>query len=254
VLGGGGLGAGVFEVGALRALDLLCVDRTVNQFDVYVGTSAGAVVAALAITLEEMMRIVDARGPSPFSDLSLGTALRPDVLGLARAGALLPLRALALGRRVVGQIGAISAFDVLLALAEGMPRGLYSGAGLEDIVRTVLSDPDRTDDFRELDVELYVTATDLDTGERVVFGTEEEADTPISTAVRASTALPRVYAPVRLHGRELVDGAVSSTTNVDLAVEAGATSVVFVNPLVPYVSTDEHISRRGFPHVGHQAF
>jgi predicted acylesterase/phospholipase RssA len=41
VLGGGGFTGGVYEIGALRALDLLAVNRTVNQFDVYVGTSAG---------------------------------------------------------------------------------------------------------------------------------------------------------------------------------------------------------------------
>ncbi|HEV2075468.1 MAG TPA: patatin-like phospholipase family protein, partial [Thermoleophilaceae bacterium] len=48
VLGGGGLTGGVYEIGALRALDLLAVNRTVNQFDVYVGTSAGAFVASMA--------------------------------------------------------------------------------------------------------------------------------------------------------------------------------------------------------------
>ena len=42
VLGGGGFTGGVYEIGALRALDLLAVNRTVNQFDVYVGTSAGS--------------------------------------------------------------------------------------------------------------------------------------------------------------------------------------------------------------------
>ena len=47
VLGGGGFTGGVYEIGALRALDLLAVNRTVNQFDVYVGTSAGSFVAAL---------------------------------------------------------------------------------------------------------------------------------------------------------------------------------------------------------------
>src|SRR5262245_51708565 len=60
VLGGGGFTGGVYEIGALRALDLLATNRTVNQFDVYVGTSAGAFVASLAangVTPEEMMRV-----------------------------------------------------------------------------------------------------------------------------------------------------------------------------------------------------
>src|SRR3712207_7972109 len=60
VLGGGGFTGGVYEIGALRAIDLLSVNSTVNDFDVYVGTSAGSVVAALAangVTPEQMMRV-----------------------------------------------------------------------------------------------------------------------------------------------------------------------------------------------------
>jgi hypothetical protein len=59
VLGGGGFTGGVYEIGALRALDLLAVNSNVNDFDVYVGTSAGSFIAALCangVTPEEMMR------------------------------------------------------------------------------------------------------------------------------------------------------------------------------------------------------
>src|SRR6516164_10025480 len=68
VLGGGGFTGGVYEIGALRALDLLSVNRTVNQFDVYVGTSAGSFVAAAVsngVTPEEMMRVIVQQGPTP---------------------------------------------------------------------------------------------------------------------------------------------------------------------------------------------
>ena len=41
---------GVYEIGALRALDLLAVNSTVNNFDIYVGTSAGSFVAACSPT------------------------------------------------------------------------------------------------------------------------------------------------------------------------------------------------------------
>ena len=66
VLGGGGFTGGVYEIGALRALDLLAVNSTVNQFDMYVGTSAGSFIAALCangVTPEEMMRVVTHQGP-----------------------------------------------------------------------------------------------------------------------------------------------------------------------------------------------
>src|SRR6201991_150019 len=81
VLGGGGFTGGVYEIGALRALDLLSVDRTVNQFDVYVGTSAGSLIAALAangVTPEQMMRVVNDQVPQPFRDVSLDALLRPN--------------------------------------------------------------------------------------------------------------------------------------------------------------------------------
>ena len=269
VLGGGGFTGGVYEIGALRAIDLLSVNRTVNQFDVYVGTSAGAFVASMAangITPEEMMRVVNRQVPTPFRDIDVGTLLRPNVVEFARSGVTLPFKLARIARGLVGQLGSISAMDVVLSLAEALPSGMYSGSGIEDYVRTVLSDPDRTDDFRLLDNELYLAATDLDTCERIVFGANDWDDVPISTAVRASTALPMVYKPVRVKDRELVDGGIVSTTNLDIAVEAGAKFVVVVNPLVPYVNdftkTESgllgtrvrHISDMGFPQIGYQSF
>jgi NTE family protein len=148
--------------------------------------------------------------------------------------------------------------DLVLGLAEGLPSGLYSGSGIEQYVRTVLADPDRTDDFRALGPDLYLTATDLDTCERIVFGSEAWDDVPISTAVRASTALPMVYKPVTVHERELIDGGIVSTTNLDIAVEAGAKLVVVINPLVPYINdfsrARKHVSQMGAPQIGYQAF
>jgi NTE family protein len=269
VLGGGGFTGGVYEIGALRAIDLLSVNRTVNQFDVYVGTSAGAFVASMAangITPEEMMRVVNRQVPTPFRDIDVGTLLRPNLVEFARSGVTLPFKLARIARGLVGQMGSISAMDVVLSLAEALPSGMYSGSGIEDYVRAVLSDPDRTDDFRLLENELYLAATDLDTCERIVFGANDWDDVPISTAVRASTALPMVYKPVRVKDRELVDGGIVSTTNLDIAVEAGAKFVVVVNPLVPYVNdfskTESgllgarvrHVSDMGFPQIGYQAF
>jgi NTE family protein len=162
VLGGGGFTGGVYEIGALRAIDLLAVNSTVNGFDVYVGTSAGAFIAALCangVTPEEMMRVVTRQGKAPFKDVDISDLLKLNLAEFARKSALLPLRALSLGRQVVSQWGGVSLMDVLLALADGLPSGLYTGVGIEDYLHKVLSEPGRTDDFRELPCELYLTAT-----------------------------------------------------------------------------------------------
>jgi NTE family protein len=269
VLGGGGFTGGVYEVGALRALDLLSVNRTVNQFDIYVGTSAGAFVAAMAangVTPEEMMRVVNRHAPTPFRDMDVGTLLRPNLTEFARTGVMLPVKLARLARQLARNIGAVSAMDVVLGLAEALPSGLYSGAGIEQYVHAVLGESGRTDDFRLLERELYVVATDLDTCERIVFGADDWDDVPISTAVRASTALPMLYKPTKVRDRELVDGGIVSTTNLDIAVEAGAKFVIVVNPLVPYVNDlstttpgvrgarPRHVSDMGFPQIGYQAF
>src|SRR6202035_1853673 len=130
----------------------------------------------------------------------------------------------------------------------------------------VLTEPGRTDNFAELDCELYLAATDLDTCERVVFGVEGMDDVPISTAVRASGALPMVYSPVEVGERELIDGGIVSTTNLDLAVEAGAKLVIVINPIVPFVndfastistfrgSRPRRVSDMGFAQIGYQVF
>lgn len=269
VLGGGGFTGGVYEIGALRALDLLTVNSSVNQFDVYVGTSAGAFIAALCangVTPDEMMRVVTRQGQAPFKDVNLSDLLRPNLVEFARKGALLPWRALGIARQVVSQRGAVSLLDVLLGFAEGLPSGAYTGEGIERYMHDVLSEPGRTDDFRELACELYLTATDLDTCERVVFGVDGTDDVPISTAVRASGALPMVYAPVKVGDRELIDGGMVSTTNLDIAVEAGAKLVIVINPIVPFVNDfadtvrtlrgtrPRRVSDMGFPQIGYQAF
>ena len=144
VLGGGGFTGGVYEIGALRALDLLSVNRSVNQFDVYVGTSAGALIASLAangVTPEQMMRVVNNQTPTPFRDINLDMLLRPNYREFVRKGVQLPLQLAGLARVLGRNLGRSRTVDLAIALAEALPSGLYTGSGIEGYVRTVLADP-----------------------------------------------------------------------------------------------------------------
>ena len=268
VLGGGGFTGGVYEIGALRALDLLAVNSTVTDFDVYVGTSAGSFVASMlanGITPDEMMQVINEQVDSDLEDLDLGTVLKPNYLGFLQKAAMLPVRTAELVANLV-RMGEFSAMDVGVGLAEALPTGFYSGSGIADYIERSLAEVNGVNDFRLLDKELYLTATDLDTCERIVFGEDGWDDVPISKGVQCSTTLPLVYKPVDLKGRQLIDGGVLSTTNVDIAVEKGAKFIIVVNPLVPFINDFEksiptvfgnrvrRISDMGLPAIANQTF
>ena len=51
--------------------------------------------------------------------------------------------------------------------------------------------------------------------------------------MQASTALPGLYRPVRIDGRDYVDGGVKKTAHINLAIRHGADLVICINPIVP---------------------
>jgi predicted acylesterase/phospholipase RssA len=264
VLGGGGVTGGVYAVGALRALELLCVNRTVNDFDIYLGTSSGSFVAALAangVTSEEMMRVVLGERPAAFRDLDAAMLLAPNVRGLLRSAAGMPRHLLELAYQLATVRGGGALIDALLEFADSLPAGFATTAGIERYMREALDHPERSDDFRELARELYVVATDLDSCERIVFGEPGWDEVAISRAVGASTALPVLYAPVSIGGRQLIDGGIVSTTNLDVAAAHGATLIIAVNPLVPFsnergsaAKPGRRVADFGFSQIAYQSF
>jgi NTE family protein len=247
VLAGGGLAGAVYEIGALRAIDDLLVDRTVNDLDMYVGTSAGAFVgAAMAngLSPEDLLRIIDG------TDLGIHPVERRDLFRLnggefLRKGLGLPRTMWRAASHYLRHLDDMHPFDILWSLTEALPSGLYDGLALERYVREALLASGRSNDFRTVPRDLYIVATELDTGERAVF-CRDRGEVPISLAVAASSAVPLLYKPVRIGNREYVDGGMRGNASLDLAIEEGAGLVICINPLVPY----DNSSRQCIPFLG----
>jgi NTE family protein len=92
--------------------------------------------------------------------------------------------------------------------------GLLAG---DRLVGLFLPHAGESRDFVDLVRPCRVVATDIESGERVVIGSGA-----IDQAFRASCSVPGLWAPVRFHGRVLVDGAVSDPVPVDVVHEMGA--------------------------------
>jgi predicted acylesterase/phospholipase RssA len=131
-----------------------------------------------------------------------------------------------------------------------VPAGLFDNSPLERWLAQNMSAVGMPNDFAELYREsgkrLYLTATNLDTAERVVFGPDDDHGLTISQAVQASSALPGFFRPARINGVDYVDGGVRRTANIDVAIEQGADLVLCYNPFRPFLNP---VVREGSPRL-----
>ena len=260
VLAGGGVAGAAYEIGALCAIDQLLEQLSVNEFDIYVGTSAGGLIAAclannisprtLLSVLESSILGIDQLEPHHLFSVNLS-----DILArLSR----LPTAFSEATRRLLLDWQTVSLLDLVEALAVSLPTGLYDTSGLEGYLRSALSLPGRTNCFTELPHQLAIVATDLDSGERAVFGKAPLQHVPISLAVSASAAIPLFYRPVRVGNRDYIDGGIRGTASLDVAIESGAELIVCINPLVPFdnriQASGRSISDDGMQSIGNQVF
>ncbi|HAJ37316.1 MAG TPA: hypothetical protein DCL15_16730, partial [Chloroflexi bacterium] len=235
VLAGGGITGAVYEVGALRAINDILHDQTVNDFDIYVGTSAGALICALianGLTPEEIIQTIDNRHPE-IGGFGVGDIFQADIPDYLRSLFNLPRALWQLGIASLSHPLNIAISDILWDLADLLPAGLYDSNALERYVRRVLEMPGRCNRFDFLDKQLFIVATELDSGNRAVFGQGGKGIVPISRAVAASSAVPVLYRPVRIFDKDYVDGGLHGTASLDLAIEAGAKLVICINSMVP---------------------
>lgn len=215
VLGGGGIAGYAFHCGILSALDRIGFDARTSAL--VVGTSAGSIVGALlrggvtALDIRDRL-LAGLDDPEEMARIRLLAGRSSRAVPRVWAGPGSPGLAMAELRKGRGLR--------LTRLATGLlPRGRLE---LDPVSEPI----GRLFDGRQPDRPFWVPATDLETGERVVFGRDRLA--PVAEAVAASCALPGFFRPARIDGRTYVDGGVASPFNLDLVLDHGT---VFGRPL-----------------------
>ena len=218
VIGGGGAAGSASSCGALLALaEVAGID--VADARVLIGTSAGAAMAAdfrLGRRLEE---VVD--------DLRSGRSGLGSAMGAAWKSRPEMVRRLAGASWIMAQ----SSIPGVWRVAKPWPlvQRAFPGA--------LVSIPQELWTSRypaEWPAgELWLVASDLDTGERVVITGDRLGGAPVSLtkAVQASCAVPGVFAPVRIGRRRFVDGGVHSSTNLDVAAQTTCRAVIALAPM-----------------------
>ncbi|MEE4378568.1 MAG: patatin-like phospholipase family protein [Candidatus Competibacteraceae bacterium] len=234
--GGGPLGI-TYEIGALLALEEALDGIAFHELPIYVGVSAGAVVAsalangftpaklchvlvlnqstAFPVNPEHFLRLVWHRFGHRLPNL-------PGRLLKAAWGSLQNPRDISLQGAIVSQ------------LLGALPPGMWDNERINHFLTKLYRSRGRTNDFRKLKRQLFVVAMNLDTGEIVRFGAPGQNHVSISKAVQASTAVPGLFPPVAIDGRYYVDGGVKKTVHASAALDAGAELLICINPIVSF--------------------
>ena len=236
LLNGGGISAAAWEVGCLAAIDQVFGQGFCSRyFDIHIGVSAGAVIAALAANgvLPSTLRHELLNEREGGFNFKRGDVYRIDYRRAAAKGWEAMRRFVSILASYRREGMDFSIFDLVDVAQELLPSGLFSLVPLQHYLQTTFAREGLSDAFDRLQRELYLPAIDLDRGERVVFGEAHERNVRISEAVAASCAIPAFFRPFQIGQRSFVDGCMGGHCHLDVAVEHGASLLVVVNPLVP---------------------
>ncbi|MCB0348633.1 MAG: patatin-like phospholipase family protein [Bdellovibrionales bacterium] len=283
-LGGGGIKAAAFHVGACLALQekgflftggskaevAKQVSASENKIpiQVYLGSSAGAIISSYLASGYSVDTLIQSFGMgsemAPSKDSPSGY-LRPlgykDIYQLNSSGLMnfLP-------KTFFKKPNVIGGLEVLLKSGFKV-NGMFNTSGIEKYLREEALPANR---FEQLGVDLYIIATQLNHTRKVVFGNFEQSKkhehikwinyANISEAVAASTALPPVFAPYpvkRPDGKEIYyfDGEIRDTLSSHVAEDTGSDLVIASYSLQPYHFNKEmgSLHEYGIPVIINQA-
>ncbi len=201
VLGGGGVTGVAWETGLLLGLAEAGVN--LSMADVFVGTSAGSVVASQltsGASLDQLYAAQVAAASGEIAARMSGAALVRFMVAMAWPGD--PQRARARLGHAALRAKTIPEVERRAVIASRLPKNDW---------------PQQR---------LLITSVNAATGAAVVF--DRDSGVSLVDAVAASCAVPLVWPPVTINGHRYIDGGVRSVANVDLV--KGCDRVVVLAP------------------------
>ncbi|GAB4526203.1 MAG: patatin-like phospholipase family protein [Anaerolineae bacterium] len=262
VLSGGATKAFFFHLGVLKALPMTDITSIV-------GSSAGAIAGALlasGISPDRIMQgIEDGKVYIPEFDRWISTLrstmlFRPRYPGILRQSAYTTYESLKFfaslpllfGRDVVAE------FMDILVNSQSKVSSFFSARALEDLVQSLLPSMD----FRDLETDLYVIATDINNNRRAIFnphvdGLDEDnhfmSDVPLQRAVRASASLPGLFEPVKIKDHYYVDGEIKRTLSADIGMRLADRVIVSHTYQPLHLPEGRSISDKGWWNIVQQS-
>lgn len=119
-----------------------------------------------------------------------------------------------------------------------LPKGILKGNFIEKFILKYIGPVT----FEDLSLPLAITATDLQTGDLIIFTGEKLIPAKpwpkkvifiprmqVAKAVRASTAIPGIFTPKQINGRALLDGGLVDNVPGDVLKMLGARKIVAVD-------------------------
>jgi NTE family protein len=115
-----------------------------------------------------------------------------------------------------------------------IPSGIVNGQNIENTLNMYCAPVYGTRNFNEFSIPFTAIATDIETGDEVIF---REGYLP--EVMRASMAIPSVFQPVEINNKLLVDGGVVNNFPVKRVKEMGADIIIGVDVGFQYYQKDE---------------
>ena len=212
VLGGGGA-KGSAHIGVLKYIEEMGI-----PVDYVVGTSMGSIIGglySLGYSPDEMQGLISNLDWSVYITNSVDRRSLSSAEKRRRSSYLfsIPFNTGELNEKTENKTGK--------SILSSLPESFMNGSTLLNLFNSLCVGYQDSIDFNDLPIPFACIATELTTGEEVIIRNGKFAE-----AIRASMAIPGVFDPITINGRQLIDGGLVNNFPADRCREMGADIII----------------------------